>query len=68
MTPRTRVRERAEDQAHFMNEEQQAAIRAMANDLHRLNQSVMKAVEAGIQSNSSARPGTTAATATGETC
>ncbi|MGN6585325.1 MAG: SMc00767 family acetate metabolism repressor [Rhizobiaceae bacterium] len=48
MTTRTRVRERAEDQAHFMNEEQQAAIRTMANDLHRLNQSVMKAVEAGI--------------------
>jgi hypothetical protein len=48
MTPRTRVRERAEDQTYFMNEEQQAAIRAMANDLHRLNQSVIKAVEAGI--------------------
>jgi hypothetical protein len=48
MTTRTRVRERAEDQAHFMSAEQQAAIRAMANDLHRLNQSVMKAVEAGI--------------------
>ncbi|TAN02383.1 MAG: hypothetical protein EPN45_11410 [Rhizobiaceae bacterium] len=48
MTTRTHVRERAEDQAHSMNEEQQAAIRAMANDLHRLNQSVMKAVEAGI--------------------
>ena len=31
-----------------MNIDQQAAIRMVANDLHRLNQSVMKAVEAGV--------------------
>ena len=31
-----------------MNSDQQAAIRMLANDLHRLNQSVMKAVEAGV--------------------
>jgi len=31
-----------------MNEDQQAVIRMVANDLHRLNQSVMKAVEAGV--------------------
>jgi hypothetical protein len=47
-TPRTRVRERAEEQASAMNEDQQAVIRMVANDLHRLNQSVMKAVEAGV--------------------
>lgn len=48
MAPRTRVRERAEEQASSMNEDQQAMIRMVANDLHRLNQSVMKAVEAGV--------------------
>lgn len=47
-TPRTRVRERVEEQASAMNEDQQAVIRMVANDLHRLNQSVMKAVEAGV--------------------
>lgn len=45
---RTRVKERAEEQASAMTEEQQAAIRIVANDLHRLNQAVMKAVEAGV--------------------
>ncbi|MGO8188317.1 SMc00767 family acetate metabolism repressor [Rhizobium leguminosarum] len=44
----TRVRERAEEQATSMNEDQQTTIRMLANDLHRLNQSVMKAVEAGV--------------------
>ena len=48
MTPRTRVKERAEEQASSMNDNQQAMIRMVANDLHRLNQSVMKAVEAGV--------------------
>jgi hypothetical protein len=48
MSTRTRVKERAEEQALTMNQEQQAAIRVVANDLHRLNQAVMKAVEAGI--------------------
>jgi hypothetical protein len=46
--PRTRVKERAEEQSSAMDEAQQAAIRMLANDLHRLNQSVMKAVEAGV--------------------
>jgi hypothetical protein len=46
--PRTRVRERAEEQASTMDDAQQSAIRMLANDLHRLNQSVMKAVEAGV--------------------
>ena len=46
--PRTRVKERAEEQSSAMDEAQQTAIRMLANDLHRLNQSVMKAVEAGV--------------------
>ncbi|KAA0971811.1 hypothetical protein FPY71_01375 [Aureimonas fodinaquatilis] len=46
--PRTRVRERAEEQAASMDSDQQAVIRSLANDLHRLNQSVMKAVEEGL--------------------
>ncbi|MBB3592454.1 hypothetical protein FHX08_002798 [Rhizobium sp. BK529] len=43
-----RVRERTEEQASSMTDNQQAAIRMLANDLHRLNQSVMTAVEAGV--------------------
>ena len=46
--PRTHVKERADEQASSMDDDQQAAIRMLANDLHRLNQSVMKAVEAGV--------------------
>lgn len=48
MTPQTRVKERAEEQASAMTADQQAAIRMVANDLHRLNNSVMKAVDAGV--------------------
>ena len=48
MTVQTRVKERAEEQASTMTADQQAAIRMVANDLHRLNQSVMKAVDAGV--------------------
>lgn len=48
MAPDTRVKQRAEQQATEMTPEQQAAIRVLANDLHRLNQAVMKAVDAGI--------------------
>ena len=48
MTPRTRVKERAAEQSSAMTDNQQAVIRMVANDLHRLNQSVMKAVEAGV--------------------
>lgn len=48
MAPQTRVKERAEEQSTSMTAEQQAAIRMVANDLHRLNQSVMKAVDAGV--------------------
>jgi hypothetical protein len=48
MQIQTHVKERAEEQATSMSADQQAAIRALANDLHRLNHAVMKAVEAGI--------------------
>ena len=44
----SRDRERAEEQSSAMTDQQQTAIRMVANDLHRLNQSVMKAVEAGV--------------------
>jgi hypothetical protein len=47
-SPKTRVKERAEEQSSTMTNDQQAAIRMLANDLHRLNQSVMRAVEAGV--------------------
>lgn len=46
--PRTRVVERSEEQITAMTDEQQSAIRTLANDLHRLNQAVMNAVEAGV--------------------
>ncbi|HEV7254724.1 MAG TPA: hypothetical protein VGN97_16700 [Mesorhizobium sp.] len=42
------VKERAAEQASALSPEQQAAVRSLANDLHRLNQSVMLAVEAGL--------------------
>jgi hypothetical protein len=48
MNVQTRVKERAEEQASAMTADQQAVIRMVANDLHRLNQSVMKAVDAGV--------------------
>ncbi|SEB78035.1 hypothetical protein SAMN05216452_3146 [Nitratireductor aquibiodomus] len=48
MTPNTRVKERAEEQSSAMSADQQALIRMVANDLHRLNQSVMKAVDSGV--------------------
>lgn len=65
----SRVKERAEEQATTMSVDQQATIRMLANDLHRLNQSVMKAVEAGVSVEARAL-GTAfmAATATGAIC
>jgi len=45
---RTNVKERAEAMASEMTDEQQAAIRALANDLHRLNTSVVRCVDAGL--------------------
>jgi len=48
MNVRPQVKQRAEEQASTMSTNQQAAIRVLANDLHRLNQAVMQAVEAGV--------------------
>ena len=45
---RTRVKERTEELTSEMDEAQKTAIRILANDLHRLNQAVMKAVETGL--------------------
>jgi hypothetical protein len=42
------VKERAENAASTMNDEQKAAIRMLANDLHRLNAAVIRAVDAGL--------------------
>ena len=48
MTIHTGVREKAEAQSSSLDTDQQAAVRTLANDLHRLNQAVMKAVDAGV--------------------
>lgn len=48
MSKRKSVKERAEALSTDMNEAQRAAIRMVANDLHRLNAAVMQAVEAGL--------------------
>lgn len=48
MNAKPPVKERSEEMSSTMSGDQQAAIRVVANDLHRLNQSVMKAVEAGV--------------------
>jgi hypothetical protein len=48
MNAKPPVKERSEEMASMMNADQQSAIRMVANDLHRLNQSVMKAVESGV--------------------
>jgi len=45
---RTRVKERTEELTTEMDEQQKSAIRILANDLHRLNQAVMNAVETGL--------------------
>ena len=42
------VKERAAEQSSSMSDEQGKAIRALADDLHRLNQSVMRVVESGV--------------------
>jgi len=44
----TKVKERAEALASTMSDEQQAAIRLLGNDLHRLNHAVVRCVEAGL--------------------
>ena len=51
-TPIKKAKERAahmsDDRASSVNPDQESAIRTLANDLHRLNHAVMKAVEAGV--------------------
>lgn len=44
----TKVKERAEAMTSDMTDEQQVAIRQLANELHRLNQSVVRCVESGL--------------------
>jgi len=44
----TNVKDRAEAQTSSMNEAQSEAIRRLANDLHRLNNAVIAAVDAGL--------------------
>ncbi len=44
----THVRDRAEAQTSSMNEKQSHAIRQLANELHRLNNAVIAAVDAGL--------------------
>lgn len=48
MNSPARVKERAEEQSSAMSTDQQSIIRMLANDLHRLNYTVMKAVDAGV--------------------
>ncbi len=48
MNAKPPVKERSEEMASTMSGDEQAAIRRLANDLHRLNQSVMMAVDAGV--------------------
>jgi hypothetical protein len=45
---KTHVKDRAEAQAISMNDKQRKAIARLANDLHRLNTSVIDAVNSGI--------------------
>ncbi len=44
----THVRDRAEAQTTTMNERQKQAVTRLANDLHRLNNAVVNAVESGL--------------------
>ena len=45
---RTNVKERTEAMTSEMSDEQQVAIRQLANELHRLNQAVANAVDSGL--------------------
>jgi len=44
----THVKDRAEAQTSSMNEIQTEAVRRLANELHRLNNAVIAAVDAGL--------------------
>lgn len=45
---KARAKERAEEQIELLDDEQATAIRMLANEIHRLNQTVVRAVEAGV--------------------
>jgi hypothetical protein len=45
---KTNVKERAEALTTTMSDDQTTALRCLGNDLHRLNQSVMRCVESGL--------------------
>ena len=42
------AKQRAAEQSNGMTDEQSLAIRALADDLHRLNQAVMRVVDSGV--------------------
>jgi len=48
MQAKAKGKERAEEQVELLEDDQAAAIRMLANEIHRLNQSVVRAVEAGV--------------------
>ena len=48
MNVKTSIKERTQAMAEGKEPAVEAAIRMLANDLHRLNQSVMRAVDAGV--------------------
>ena len=48
MKAKARVKERAEEQVELLDDEQSTSIRMLANEIHRLNQTVVRAVEAGV--------------------
>ena len=48
MQAKAKAKERAEEQVELLDDEQATAIRMLANEVHRLNQSVVRAVEAGV--------------------
>jgi hypothetical protein len=45
---KTKVKERTEAQTTTMSDAQTAALRMLGNDLHRLNQAVVRCVDAGL--------------------
>lgn len=45
---KTNVKERAEAMTSAMTDDQQSAIRSLANELHRLNQAVCNCVDNGL--------------------
>ncbi len=47
-TPISKAKQRAADERSAVSPDQESVIRQLANDLHRLNHAVMKAVDAGV--------------------